>query len=212
MLLASGLRQSVACNSIFQASELLICIAAEGGNRTLRQEDAPVIDHLPAEIGEVKVMLRSASKHLNCVWVAVKEQRNELVKGVNRGIGCIVDKLIEGRKPEDIARAVRSAAANVNIGSLDIRTVGIAAAERQENDALAEVRIRSEEIVFLGFDQRFDLLDCYMSSLLIIQKTHELFVRRRFRFVRFVLYYKSDFVFEYIPAIPHVTSPIKTVP
>lgn len=107
-------------------------------------------------------MLGITAKQLDRIGVAIDEQLNQLVETVDDGICLGVDKLFEVCHAENVASAVHRTASNINIGSLDVCTVCVTSAKRQENEPVLDVRIGSQKIILSSANHRLDLLNCHL--------------------------------------------------
>lgn len=83
--------------------------------------------------------------------VAAHQQVDELIESIDRGIRCLVDYLLKVSVPNQVVGAVQGTATDIDIGTLDVGPIGMAATQRQEHDFSLEVLIGPEKVILRGF-------------------------------------------------------------
>ena len=106
MLLPPTLRHFVSGKGVLQPPELLRGIPTEGVDCTLGHKQLPILNHHPAGISEQEVVFRFAPQHFDGVGIAVEQELDELVEGIDRGVCLNMNDLLEIGKAEKIRGSV----------------------------------------------------------------------------------------------------------
>ena len=133
---------------IFQPPELLARITAKGVDRSPGEEHLALVEKLLPDGGEHKIVLQPASQQLNGVGAAVDEQTQQFVEGVYHGICVVVHHLLEIPHAQQIGLAVQGAAPDINVGTLHVGAIGVAATVCQENNVSTQARVGFQKAIF----------------------------------------------------------------
>ena len=157
MLFPRWLRKSVPRNGILQPSKLCIRVMAKRSRGASGQKQLPVIQQLLPDRRLYDILIFIQSQDLDRIGVAVQKQADQLIESIDYSVCLPVLILVKCRKSDQIRREIQRNSTEIDIASLAVRAIAIAAAHAEQHDTGTKTGIGPDEAILACIKQRFKI-------------------------------------------------------